>query len=176
MKSLLENFCPLSEQFPMFHFAKEADEWLKSIHDKSIFWQLGSRRIGYLEILPILSTAGLGINSRTGKFMVVFNDYCELKHSFESLGHEIGHTFHFDLTKNPPVEIIDQNSHEFMYDFVDGHPKGFLIEDFCDAFSLRWMAINDREKVNKDCADKEDLLLPALILMLSNASNRCINP
>lgn len=171
----IENIVSLAEKFPMIPFAQAADAWLESIKGKTIQQQLIERRITQFIILPVICTAGLGIAETDGTFHVIFNDCCQLKYGFQAIGHEIGHTFGFDITKTPPLAIVDQNSEEFMFDFnEEGEPNGFYIEDFCDAFSLRWMAINTHTKVKQDCS--RNSMMDAFILMLSEASDRTINP
>lgn len=160
----------LSEMFPMLPFAKEADRWLgilgKNADDPrmDIFRQLESRKIDEIIIVPIFSTAGM--KSKRNGFHVVFNTRCHKKHAFFALGHEIAHTFHFDISQKPPVEIINSKSREFMYNFDDdGDPQGFYIEDFCDEFSKRWAAVNTKERMERWCAD--DNLISNILLMFS---------
>src|SRR3989344_4853318 len=91
----------LSQKFPTLEFAKSADRWLKQAEKATIFQQLDNRKITNICILPLLCTAGLGIKENTGKFCIYFNKYCKTEWAMGCIGHEIGHTFHFDLTKNP---------------------------------------------------------------------------
>lgn len=172
----------LSQRFPIFAndnivFAKKADAWLERMKKTkaTIFQQLDNRKINRICIIPCLCTAGLGIKKGAyeGAFCAYFNTYCKLEWAFEALGHEIAHTFHFDLTKNPPLKTVDDQSNEFMYDFDgEGDPQGFLIEDFCDNFAKRWLTINTKEKVEADYKNNENVLA-SIILMFSN--NRAEN-
>ena len=150
---------PLCEQFPMLAFSKAADDWLQSIQDKSILEQLQERRITQMGLLRMLSTAGIGYTD-DGNFIVHFNDYSNHINDAFSIGHEIGHTFHFDLTKTPPPKIINENSPEFLYDFDEDGANGFLIEDFCDAFAQKWLSINGKEDVEEMCKRERSFLIP----------------
>ncbi len=161
------NDIPLGKRFPKFDFAKKADRWLECAKKATIFQQLGNRKISTICIIPILSTAALAFD-KTGGFQVWFNTECKMEWAFGSLGHEIAHTFHFDLTKNPPTQTIDDQSDEVFYDFdSEGNPSGFIIEDFCDEFSKKWVTINTKEKIASDCKNDDDVLT-SIILIFSN--------
>ncbi len=155
----------LAQQFPTLPFAPSADKWLAQATELTIFEQLNGRKITSICVLPLLCTSGLGIDA--GEFCIYFNDFCKTEWAFGCIGHEIAHTFHFDLAKNPPEAIIDDQSPEFMYDFDGDGPSGFLIEDFCDEFAKRWLRINTKKKVRLACKEKEGVL-KTIILMFSN--------
>ena len=159
----------LSDAFPAFKkFIKDSHDWLEWAKNQSIFEQLESRKINRFYIWPMLSTAGMGTEKDSSTFFACFNKISKLEYAFDCLGHEICHTFHFDLTKKPPQEIINQTSREFCYNFDnEGNPEGFIIEDICNDFAKKWLDINTKEKIAKDCKDRNDILA-SMILFFSN--------
>ena len=162
----------LGKSFSAFkNFLKESEAWLTWAKTKSIFQQLKSRKIDRICILPILSTAGLRLDDVTGKyFCVYFNEYCKTEHTMGSLGHEIGHTFHYDLESMK--ETFNHNSRDFYYNFdSDGDPHGFFIEDLCNSFARKFVAVNTKEKIERDCKNNATLL-SSFILMISNAREK----
>ncbi len=123
-------------KFPNLSFSKDADVFLQSIMGgKNIVEQLLERRITNFEMKDLISSAGIFI-ADDGNFGIAFQITDTLLEKARSLGHEIGHTFHFDLTSNPPRPML--NRREISPEMFD------IVEAFCDEFSLRWLEINDK--------------------------------
>lgn len=141
----------LAEQFPQLSFAKDADEWLANIGGKTIREQLEERRIKRVRIMGILFSAALGIQD--DDFVVILNNL-NFGHDALSFGHEIGHTFHFDLTETPPKLIIPEPNE--ISDRLFN-----LIENFCTAFSSKWLKIVGREEIEERCRN-ERAMLPSI--------------
>lgn len=136
----------LTELFPTLPFTVEADQFLSQIRQMSLLEQLKARRIGAVEIIPKLFSASLRL-LEDGRFLIALNDVNTLEEYAEGIGHELGHTFHYDLSKTPPalrVPSSDEISDELFW----------LIEKFCDVFSERWLACADREKVERAAANQ----------------------
>lgn len=123
----------LKQQFPQLVFAKDADKWLQSYKRKELLEQLESRRITEVKTESLLSSGGMKIGE-DGNFIVLLNDLETPEENAESLGHEMGHTFHQDITKNPPIDSLIPDLAE-------------LTEDFCRAFSKLWLNENDKRKI-----------------------------
>lgn len=123
----------LGTTYPQFRFAYPADAFIEKSRGTSILSQLQERRITLVKIEPLFSSGGLGIGS-DGNFSVSLNEDSTIPEQAYSLGHEIGHTFHHNLTKIPPENIL---------------PGEYRVhvEDFCDDFALAWLVDKDPEKV-----------------------------
>lgn len=127
----------LASSFPRLPFAKDADLFLE--HTKmsrvDVCTQLREREIGHVEIKPLISAGGIRLDGE-GRFIISLNTECPLLEKAETLGHEIAHTFKYDLNVSPPKSCYDPaHITDEMY---------CLIEDFCDEFSKRWLQVNDR--------------------------------
>lgn len=138
----------LTSKFSMFTFAKDADCWLESINpsnqkSKNLTIQFKERRIVQIKTLKILCAGGISF-TEDGDFVVVFNDFKnrDFKDDAMTLGHEIGHTFGFDLSRTPPKELVDHKSMDFSYYDKNGCWDGCFLEDFCDAFAEQWVIRN----------------------------------
>ena len=131
----------LQTQFPDFPFAKIAEEWISSSREKSMLQQLQDRNIERVNLAPLLSSGGLGIDA-DGKLFVLLNDLNTHQENAESLGHEIAHTFHLDLRQNPPKNLLSPEMAE-------------TVEKFCQAFSEIWLNENGRERVSLFCSEIE---------------------
>lgn len=139
----------LAEHFPSLEFAREADRWLETVSQSTLHQQLQERRVRRIRIEPMLFSGALGIQD--GDFVMFFNDMSTPEEDAHALGHEIGHTFHFDLTKTPPeVTIPDKNA--MSDDLFD------LVENFCNAFAEKWLAVNGGESIEKRCRNERRCL------------------
>ena len=127
---------------PWLAFSKPADQWLESMRGQTIEAKLESRRITKVCVEEMISTAAIGIG-KDNNLTVYFNYYgTSLQDCIESLGHEIGHTFHYDLSKTPPIKITDDDRDEKLL---------YIIEDFCNLFSLKWIMVNDKKEIERCC-------------------------
>jgi hypothetical protein len=130
----------LAELFPALPFAAEADRFLASCSEKSLAEQLHERRITKIEKKPMLSTAGLTYGPDQN-LTVWINEYARQEWYSESLGHELGHTFHFDLSTTPPTPFFTwRDCSEEMYETV---------EHFCDYFAEYWRFVNDGQYIRQ---------------------------
>ncbi len=166
----------LSKMFDGFmKFIKDSNEWLDWAKKKSIFHQLENRKINTLSIHAMISTAAVGLNERETQFHVYFNEWSNLEYMFWCLGHEIAHTFAFDLTKEPILETFDHNSKKFRYyQITEGKRDiGYFIEDLCDAFARKWLKINTKEKIAKDCKGRNDLLAQFILFLSNSREENC---
>lgn len=127
--------------FPTLLFARDADLFLASCRNLAISQQLATRNIRRVELASLFSSGGIGVD-REGNFFVQFNDLGTADEWAETLGHEIGHTFHFDISRKPLVDMCEicRNDKNQMVRFES-------IEDFCNEFLRRWLEINSKEKV-----------------------------
>lgn len=133
----------LAELFPALPFAASADKWLDDhVSGITIREQLLSRSVRAIEFIPIISTAGVGFLEGNKEFIFYFNDYASPEWLPHALGHEIGHTFHYDLTKHPLHRTIPEmgKMDSWLYDEV---------EQFCDEFSNRWLSRVNVGFINK---------------------------
>ena len=135
----------LVRQFPTLPFARKADRWLSSIKSKSIETQLRERRIIEDHYFPLSSCKGFISLSNDGSGIIVYVDADQGRgEKFFTLGHEIGHTFHFDLRTTPLKNTIPD-----MNDFEEGDPLYKLVEEFADAFAEKWLAGNGKGKMEE---------------------------
>ncbi len=129
----------LSEAFPQLPWADEADQFCFRILEEktTIFEQLAACRIA-----KVAAHHGvcLGIiTARKSSFEIRINIYRDLFEQMYTLGHEIGHTFHLDPDTHHSFERFPS---------VAAQPGiDSLVEDFCDAFSMKWVDANDWQKV-----------------------------
>ncbi len=122
----------LSDLFPHFYFAGAAESYLGKVAMREIDQQLLERRIADVSVNFIPTQGGLGIDEK--HFFVVLNKNLSLHEQAESLGHEIAHTFHYNLTYTPPKNIL-----KVEYEIE--------MELFCEEFSARWLELNTLQKV-----------------------------
>lgn len=125
----------LADKFPQFWFAHAADSLLMRCNSRTLSEQLIERRISKVTILPLFSNGGLSIGE-DNNFCIMLNDTLTLDERAHSLGHEIGHTFHHNLTKSPPQNILQASD-------------GEKAENFCNSFAELWLEHNTMEKVVK---------------------------
>ena len=137
----------LVKEFPHFLFASDADRFLQNFkNNKDIVSQLNNRRIYKVKFEQLFSSSGLGIEE-DGNFFVFLNDLLTEEEMANSLGHELGHTFHFDLSVMPPAVVCglsEQNEEE--------------VEKFCDMFSELWLEQVDKENVIRRIKNERGLL------------------
>ena len=154
-----KEFVLLAEKFPIFSFAGEADRWLASINPsgkkrKPLLVQLKERRVTQFETRKIIG-AGLDYTPE-GDFKIVFNDLKPRYFPNDAfvIGHELGHTFGYDLTETPPAPIVDHKSLEFSYYDARQQWKGCYLEDLCDTFADQWLFRNGKELIVKACKNQ----------------------
>jgi len=115
----------LETKFPQFQFAAYADEFLMNCHSNNLARQIKLRQIASVAPGALLSQAGIGIDEY-GKFFITINDTLTCDEMAFALGHEIGHTFHYDLHSIPPKNILPENLRD-------------EVEAFCNDFSICWV-------------------------------------
>ncbi len=129
----------LAKLFPTLPFAADADTFLRNFC-KSVPEQLRERRILHFDTKPLISAGGISIGT-DGNFIVTFCDMNTADENAETLGHEIGHTFHFDISQRPPQDRFDPATiSEKLFDRV---------EEFCTELSKRWLALNGKESITR---------------------------
>ena len=138
----------LTEKFPTLSFARDADEFIRKWSGNAdIVAQLRERRIYRVEIVPLfVSGAGI-LFGDDGNFLVWLNDFYPPEEQAYSLGHEIGHTFHFDLSKTPPRSSYPRQAQD---------P---VVESFCKEFSLLWVAQIYENKITRRITTQAKLLV-----------------
>ncbi len=119
----------LSWKFPGYWPASAADSFLKTCSSLSIKYQFASRMIGDVKIMPRITPVDLEIN-KSGNFVITINSALFDHEQAKSLGRAISHTFHYNLTKHPPQNVLQDH-------LVS------VAESFSSAFSERWLEIND---------------------------------
>ena len=140
---------PLATLFPDFPFAVGADEFLRKVTSESIISQFRARRISMIRIAPLLSGGGIEIGC-DNNFIISLRDVNTLLEKAQSLGHEIGHTFHFDIKEVPPRDYFDRVTiSETLFN---------QIEDFCTEFSHYWLMANDKDDLMLRIANTEKLI------------------
>src|SRR3989344_2943671 len=92
----------LAELFPTLPFATAADQFLDQLPQMTLLQQLQIRRVDAVEIIPKFFSAGLSL-LEDGRFLVSFNDVNTPEEDARGLGHELGHTFHYDVSLTPPL-------------------------------------------------------------------------
>lgn len=118
---------------------KLIEKLLEQFQGMSVREQLFSRKI--IQVYPRTIT-GARIFPTEGGFLVYLNGDCEEEWP-EDLGHELAHTFFYDLEPNPPLWLTGcRNDDE---------------EEFCEAFALRWATVNraELEPIIKQFKEKE---------------------
>jgi len=138
----------LEQQFSQLPFALAADNWLKSIPGKSVAKQLRERKISTIRFVPLISSGGLGIQKGGANFFVLLNDINSPQENAQTLGHEIGHTFLYNLNGAP--------SQPFSLRYKKDAEE--LIEEFCYQFSSAWLAKNDAGNVILRCRNQAQLI------------------
>ncbi|OGZ69684.1 MAG: hypothetical protein A3F47_00370 [Candidatus Staskawiczbacteria bacterium RIFCSPHIGHO2_12_FULL_38_11] len=143
----------LAQKFPQLDFAKNADEWLGSLKEKTILEQLHERKVARVVIsnrVCHFNIHALGSFARIGEnFYIKIKDGQSTKEKIFTLGHEIAHTF--EIEDNLYYEILEfphfapNDFPKFLKDMIEEIYK--LIESFCDQFAKKWMEINGQEKV-----------------------------
>jgi hypothetical protein len=131
----------MKELFPEFDWAGTADAFLAELQraNLSITEQMRRRKIVRLEIKPLLCNGGIKIEK--GYFVVVFNYETTLEEKMETLGHEIGHTFHYDLVPSEPCLLCSKaRESEDVFN---------RLEEFCRIFAKRWLKLNSVEEIRK---------------------------
>jgi len=141
----------LAARFPMLPFAPEADRFLTAVPRMKLLEQLRARHVGAVECIPKWFPAGLSIMD-DGRFLLSFNDVNTPEQDAESLGHELGHTFHYDLSARPPRPLLPPPE-EISDELFD------LVEQFCDAFSEAWLARVDKELIMKAAENQREGIL-----------------
>lgn len=123
----------LSELFPKIPFAGVADDWLAEQANVSVSEQIRGRGVRGVKIEELLSGGGVE-RGEDGYLIVGLNDWNNLEENIQTLGHELAHTFGFDLSATPPRETFPGGSlTDELFD---------QLELFCDEFSRRWLAMN----------------------------------
>ena len=129
----------LKQLFPEFSWAAEADTFLTELEQKlpKIIEQMRQRRIAKIETQPLLFPGGCKIEN--GRFVIVFNDQSTFEEKVETFGHEIGHTFHYDLTSDD-LRLLCPEALESEVIF-------YRVEEFCRLFSQRWLRFNSIKEI-----------------------------
>lgn len=134
---------PLAQQFPTLTFARKADKWLASIKNKSIEKQFAERRIVKIGFDFLSDGEGFLSLAKDGDGIYIYIN-SESKERLQTLAHEIGHTFHLDLTKTPIENTIPDE-----WEYHEENLEYCLIEDFAETFGEKWLAINGKEKIEE---------------------------
>lgn len=134
----------LAELFPQLPFSLDADAWLASLSVKSLAWQLRERRIVAVKQKKLIF-AGIA-RSKDGNFEVWFPERSGIQYRVQSLGHEIGHTFQYDLSASSPTDCF-----AWIYRTETRAARKLYraIELFCDSFGKRWLKHNGRDRVTR---------------------------
>ena len=140
----------LASQFPDLSFAKLADAWLLKNKDTTILEQVESRRIVAIEFAKLDFGGDMGSDLRYGGGISIrLRDSNTMEENIRDLGHEIGHTFHFNLeSKFPLPNMLVFFAAQFEWLVLQE-----MVERFCDEFSRKWLAINGEEKVIQFCEE-----------------------
>lgn len=147
--SLVETFQDLAEEldFPMI---QTAHEWLQTIGGKTVGTQLRARRITTVKsvVWPGSAYGYLNMDPQ-GNFIVTLNTSYEPDEIAITLGHELAHTFSFDLTATFPTGLLPAHLQaRFHSSHLEEGSTYQKIERFCDAFGLQWLATgNNRQQV-----------------------------
>lgn len=148
----------LEALFPRLPFAREADRFLATTaRSEPLYVQITGRRIYELrECALLISVAGV-CRMVGGGFFLQFSDLVDIEQKTRSFGHELAHTFGFDIRPRHPRRLLPRRIDDATADQV---------EDFCDAFSERWLALQNPQKVR-------ELLASELRMSKLNVVHRC---
>ena len=131
-----------------------ADSWLKTLTDKSIVEQLLERRI--VEVKPTISVSIAGYMSlkTNGNFSVSLNILSlDAEDIALTLGHEIAHTFSYDITRKIPTDLTPGirrklNETDRAKQGMVNKDMYYRIEHFCEEFGKKWIeTMNNKEDV-----------------------------
>ncbi len=122
----------VADRFPHFSFARPARVFLNYCASEEIRSQLARRKIIRVEKKELLTQGGLGVEENG--FFVHLNDLCDITEHALTLGHEIAHTFHYNITLTPPGSILPPG-------------KEVEVEEFCKYFAEQWVEINTLPKI-----------------------------
>ncbi len=127
----------LVDQFPNLDFARKAQGWLDSIEKRGleIPKQLRERKILGVRFRTLFILGCIG--ETRGGFLISLSNACNEQEAIETLGHEIGHTFHCRVRHLSVVNLLPDRE---MMDFD-------IVEEFCNAFSEKWLHINGSKAV-----------------------------
>ncbi|MBM3206259.1 MAG: hypothetical protein FJZ43_01390 [Candidatus Staskawiczbacteria bacterium] len=147
----------LESIFPEFPWVREADEWLASTFQKPIEQQLEEREIKKIRAWPNFNIAAGYISlEKFGILLVIDRDlidhflmgYNKVEELIFTFGHEIGHTFHLDLTQTPPANIGPEKIFYTSFERLSSEEDMLCqsVERFCDEFAARWRQANSPSK------------------------------
>ncbi len=157
--SLMKPSRLLSDTFPNldtrmgFPMTEDADAWLQTLNGKTVRTQLIERQIrrvratitdvrGHLEVVQrgLCIFLAVAVTQDEEGELAVDQTVDEMA---STLGHELGHTFHFDLA---PRKLVDRAPA-----MKKGDRLQRSLESFCEAFSEKWLAIgkNRQQVVDK---------------------------
>lgn len=125
--------------FPEFAWVAGADDFHEELQSKrpTLIEQLRQRKIARTEVKPLLFPGGCRVEKE--RFIIVFDDQSTLQEKFKTLGHEIGHTFHYDLTSTKLILLCPEaRISEKVFDRV---------EEFCKIFAERWLKLNSIDQI-----------------------------
>ncbi len=148
----------LSEMFPDldghmgFPLTHDADAWLKTLNGKNVQEQLVERRIRKVKATITFGLHGYMNALKDGGFSVTLaiarmtdgETYDQpVEEMAITLGHELGHTFQFDLASMPPTDRSPPMER--------GGELWNKMENYCEAFAAKWLEIggNRRETIER---------------------------
>jgi hypothetical protein len=80
-----------------------------------------------VEFLALWGGGGLMMDDNLGGFVIALNKDLSIDFWVDSLGHEIAHTFHYDIDPSLPVDLMASSDAE-----------NDAVEVYCDNFSIAW--------------------------------------
>ncbi|MBX4210831.1 hypothetical protein KW783_02545 [Candidatus Parcubacteria bacterium] len=98
-----KDYLPLHKMFPRRMWVRNANKYLNRISGMTLQEQLRDRKITKIQIRKLLCPAGLATNENG--FVIFISDLISESEYALSIGHELGHTFHFDLSSNEPRNL-----------------------------------------------------------------------
>ncbi len=156
---------------PQFRsWVHEADRFLAEEARRPLEKQLQSRRIGDVLLRGYLKPTQAHLFPARNYFVVTLSASGPLEELARSLGHEMGHTFHYSLANDTLVSLYLGASWS----------RDSEVEKFCDEFMCRWLRVADMQRAceflsqlfperlgeyerllrKEQCNDPRQLLLP----------------
>lgn len=141
----------LEPHFADLPFAANADRWLASLNGRPLLIQFAERKIGTIKIVTSMINVDRLALREDNMFVISLSSFNTSAQDAEELGCALGQTFHYDLTKPRPFNLLSLEA------FNAGRDK--RVRDFCQAFSEHWLEINNKVEVIRSCKFERITLL-----------------
>lgn len=119
----------LADLFPeLYMFNGAADRFLRAERNTPLAAQLRSRRIVQIAFVDIFESCLVA--SMSNNLCAIVEATKSAHDQAVSLGRQLAHTFHYNITRNPPTE----------YFLINDGSLARSVRSFCDVFARMWLA------------------------------------